>query len=137
MGETRKEYAIETVNGVERPDFGPNYNSLSRKIGIENEIAERFEQVSDILDRYSEYTITNHAWINTNWWAAIDDLSCLYQKLINRLPYEPEKVSHINYVGRLIRMLKLTRDWCEKNHFDRETLEENKVDRQNIFLVLI
>jgi hypothetical protein len=130
-------YAIETVNGLERPDFGPNYNLLSQKVGIENEIAERFEQVTNVLDQYSEYTITNHVWINTNWWMVIEKLSDIYQGLVNRLPYEPEKVPHVNYVGDLIQMVKLIKNWCEENGLTREMLEENRVDKQEIFLVLI
>lgn len=137
MGEIRKEYAIETINGVERPDFGIDLNSVTRNQDLENEIAERFEQVFYILDKYSEYTVTNHIWINTNWWALSEELSNLYKNLINRLPYEPNKVPHINYLGRIIRLCRNTRDWCEKNGLDRETFERNNIDKQKIFLVLL
>jgi hypothetical protein len=130
-------YAVETVNEIERPDFGPNYNSLTLKQGLEDEIAEKCESVLEILNRNSEYTITNHAWINTNWWALVEDMQKLYADLIEQLIYKPNRTTHVNYVGDLIRMFKLIRDWCEENNLSRELLEENKVLRQDIYLILL
>ena len=132
-----RSYAVETVNGVERPDFGPNYNSLNQKTIIEDEIAEELERITDIIDRNSEYTITNKVWINTNWWALIEDLQKLYSDLIDQLVRKPNRAVHVNYVFDIIQMLKMIRNWCEENDLSRESLEQNKINRQDIFLVLV